>query len=99
MGLTGVVTGGVVGFSLVTVKVALARVSGVCGTERGLLGGPGVRTVSFGELSAVGLPKNPPDTIPSSVDLLNSPPCVSRAGTKGLPNKLFGGVRVGSLSC
>lgn len=88
------------GFSLVTVeKVALTWVSGVCGMERGLLGSPGVRTVSFGELSAVGLPKNPPDTIPSSVDLPNSPPCVSRAGAKGFPNKLFGGARMGSLSC
>jgi len=38
-----------------------------------------------GELSAVGLPKNPP--------------CAPRAGTKGLPNKLLGGAWVGTLPC
>ena len=38
-----------------------------------------------GELSAVGLP--------------NNPPCAPRAGAKGLPNKLLGGAWGGTLSC
>jgi hypothetical protein len=46
-----------------------------------------VRAASFGggELSAVGLPKNPP--------------CVPRAGAEGLPNKLSGGAWLGASSC
>lgn len=77
-------TGGVAGLSLETIekKAALTWVSGVrvvCGTERGFPGSPSVRVASFdgGELSAVGLPKNPP--------------CEPRAGAKGLSNKLLGG--------
>jgi len=81
-----------VGLCLLTVRrrAALTCVSGfgtVCGTGRGLLGNPGVRVASFGgcELSAVGLPKNPPG--------------VPRAGAKRLPNKLLGGAWGWALSC
>ena len=79
------------GLSLAAVgrKTTLTCGSGVCvvcGAERGLPRSPDVRVASFGgELSAVGLPKNPP--------------CAPRVGAKGLSNKLLGEAWVGALSC
>lgn len=79
------------GLRLFTVRrrAALTCVSGVGvvgGAERGLLS-PGVRVTTFGggELSAVGLPKNPPG--------------VPRGGAGGLLNKLLGGAWGGALFC
>lgn len=83
MGFGGVITCGVVGLCLLVVRgkadstcVSGAAITG--GTERGLLGYPGVGVASFGggELSAVGLP--------------NSPPYVPCADPKGLRNRLLG---------
>ncbi|KAF9650195.1 hypothetical protein BDM02DRAFT_3112430 [Thelephora ganbajun] len=58
-------------------------------------GSPGVRVASFGrgELSAVGLPNNPPDVTVPSVEMLNKPSFVLRAGAEGSPNK------AGELPC
>lgn len=67
-----------VGFRLLTVarRTDLTCVSGVGGTERGLLGYPGVRTAPLGggELSAIGPP--------------NNPPCTLCTGAEGLEKKL-----------
>lgn len=104
MDFGGVTAGGVISPCVETRKLALVCVSGpgvVVGTERGLWGSLSVRVASFrwGELSAAGLPNNPPDVTTLSVGPLNEPPGVPRGGPKGLPNKLLGGGCVGVPPC
>jgi hypothetical protein len=92
MGLGRIAAGGVLGLCLLTVRwrVDLTCVSGVAlvgRTGRSLSGSSGVRVASFSrcEVSAVGLP--------------NDPPRVPRAGANVLPNRLLVDVWVGVSSC